>query len=210
MPKCTYLKHLHRFFTVASVNIESLSHQSVGKELSVIKKREERERTVHVAMARNLEPVTSHRRGRKHTALHASLTDNLSHLSNCQWEIKMRDQSKRLVYLLLLSAQGHCFHGDSLMASFASFLFIYLFTPRPSYLQHLCVTAAHDHCGSDSRLPLFTFRRRRLLVHKPNEDSKSRQTPGEAAFPRATSKCASASSLAARGVASLSKARTRR
>lgn len=32
-------------------------------------------------------------------------------------------------YLFLLSTQGHCFHGDSLMASFASLFLINFFTP---------------------------------------------------------------------------------
>lgn len=56
--------------------------------------------------------------------------DNLSHLWNRLWEIKIcllhRDQSKRHIYLFLLSAQGHCFHGDSVMASFASLSFFSL------------------------------------------------------------------------------------
>lgn len=59
--------------------------------------------------------------------------DNLSHLWNCLWEIKIcllhRDQSKRHIYLFLLSAQGHCFHGDSVMASFASLSFFFHSTP---------------------------------------------------------------------------------
>lgn len=58
------------------------------------------------------------------------------------------DQSERHIYLFLLSPQGHCFHGDSLMASFASLFLIFFFTPLPSYLQYLCLKTPHDRCGS--------------------------------------------------------------
>lgn len=57
----------------------------------------------------------------------------ITHMWNRQWKIKIcllhRDQCERHIYLFLLSAQGHCFHDDSLMASFASlFLFFFFFS----------------------------------------------------------------------------------
>lgn len=63
----------------------------------------------------------------------------------------------RHIYLFLLFTQGHCFHGDSLMASFAFLFLINFFTPLPSYQQYLCLKTAHDHCGSGSLTPHPVF-----------------------------------------------------
>lgn len=60
------------------------------------------------------------------------------------------ETSERHIYLFLLSAQGHCFHGDRLMASFPSLFLIYFPTSLPSYLQYLCLKTPHDRCGSAS------------------------------------------------------------
>lgn len=61
------------------------------------------------------------------------------------------DHCERHFYLFPLSAQGHCFHDDSLMASFASlFLIFFFFTPLPSYLQYLCLKTPHDRRGPTS------------------------------------------------------------
>lgn len=42
-----------------------------------------------------------------------------------------RDHSESHIYLFALSAQGHCFHDDSLMASFASLFLIFFFHSTP-------------------------------------------------------------------------------
>lgn len=42
-----------------------------------------------------------------------------------------RDHCERHIYLFPLSAQGHCFHDDSLMASFASLFLIFFFPSTP-------------------------------------------------------------------------------
>lgn len=70
-------------------------------------------------------------------------------------EMKMcllRKTKVKHVYLFLLCGEGHCFHGDSLMASFASLFFAPPAPPHPapipSNLQYLCLNPPHDHCAS--------------------------------------------------------------
>lgn len=67
---------------------------------------------------------------------------NQLHWSDCQWEIKIyllhRDPCERHIYLFPLSAEGHCFHDDSLMASFAS-LFLICFSLHSLHICNISV-----------------------------------------------------------------------
>lgn len=69
-----------------------------------------------------------------------------------------------LIYLFILSALGHCYHDNSLMASFASLFYsLSFFTPLPSYLQYLCLKNPHDRCNST-----FPFATHYPLLFIPN------------------------------------------
>lgn len=76
---------------------------------------------------------------------------------------KPQRNCNRLIYLFILSALGHCYHDNSLMACFASLFLIFFFTPLPSYLQYLCLKNPHDRCNST-----FPFATHCPLLFIPN------------------------------------------
>lgn len=65
---------------------------------------------------------------------------NQLHWSDCQWEIKiyLLHGDPCDIYLFSLSAEGHCFHDDSLMASFAS-LFLICFSLHSLHICNISV-----------------------------------------------------------------------
>lgn len=117
-------------------------------------------------------------------------------------EKKPQRYCNRLIYLFILSALGHCYHDNSLMASFASLFLIFFHSFLPSYLQYLCLKNPHDRCN-----PTFPFATHCPLLFIPNspitkacslkdkiqKKSGCKQTSGETTFwwsrNDATSKC---------------------
>lgn len=83
------------------------------------------------------------------TKLLKSMTSGMCEIGSVntkkKWKKKKNPQRycNRLIYLFVLSALGHCYHDNSLMASFLPLYSLSYFTPIPLYLQYLRLMNPH-------------------------------------------------------------------